>query len=193
MNLGYRIYEPVYLGSRNKAADQDPQSRNLMILSLPVLSEPDELAALLFVKVLQSEGVSAQPATFGDLKAQIDVWCKSNQLIVCLSAISPSATESARRLVKPIRRQFPELPILVGLWNAADEGKMDSGDLQTTGANQVVTTLQEIALSDSTAVPLTQRFPLSRFRKHLSGAVVKPRTSSFASSVPRRAGHRSWT
>jgi predicted PurR-regulated permease PerM len=131
------------LGSRNKAADQNPQSRNLMILSLPVLSEPDELAALLFVKVLQSEGVSAQPATFGDLKAQIDLWCKSNQLIVCLSAISPSATESARRLVKPIRRQFPELPILVGLWNAADEGKMDSGDLQATGANQVVTTLQE--------------------------------------------------
>jgi hypothetical protein len=105
----------------------------------------------------------------------------------------PKRPSDCFRLVKPIRREFPELPILVGLWNAADEGKMDSGDLQTTGANQVVTTLQETALSDSTAVALISTFSAFSFRKHLSGAVVKPRTSSFASSVPRRAGHRSWT
>ena len=38
--------------------------------------------------------------------------------MVCISSLPPSALTHARYLSKRIRGRFPDLPLLVGLWNA---------------------------------------------------------------------------
>lgn len=49
----------------------------------------------------------------------------------------------ARYLCKGLRTRFPDLPILVGLWNA--EGNLEKAKerLETAGTNKVVTTFAQ--------------------------------------------------
>ncbi len=63
--------------------------------------------------------------------------------VVCISALPPSAVTQARHLCKRLRARFPDLPVIVGLWNAhGDLGKVKER-LEVAGANKVVTTFTE--------------------------------------------------
>ncbi len=63
--------------------------------------------------------------------------------VVCISAVPPAAVAHARRLRMRLRRRFPELNLVVGLWNSPgdlNEAKERIGsDLKT----QIVATLAD--------------------------------------------------
>jgi hypothetical protein len=68
----------------------------------------------------------------------------TGQAMVCISAISFPALENARRLIRPLRACYPDLPILACLWDAAPQTReTDLAELEAAGATQVVTTLQD--------------------------------------------------
>ena len=58
--------------------------------------------------------------------------------LVCISAMPPAAVLHARYLCKRLRNRFPELPILVGLWDAQGDLQKSRDRLTSVGANEVV-------------------------------------------------------
>ena len=89
------------------------------VLCLPGRDEADEIGAMLFAKVLRSEGIQTAfisvMALAGEMVEQIE---QHRPDVVCISSLPPSALTHARYLSKRIRARFPDLPLLVGLWNA---------------------------------------------------------------------------
>jgi hypothetical protein len=67
--------------------------------------------------------------------------CKPD--VICISATPPAATIHARSVVRRLRRQFPEMPLVVGLWNAP--GDLDKAKERIGGgkSTRVVPTLAD--------------------------------------------------
>jgi CheY-like chemotaxis protein len=108
---------------------------------VPAQDEADELGALLFLKLLESQGISARQTTVNDLPEAMEQ--TTSRAIICVSAISLPALENAQRLIKPLHACYPDVPILAGLWDAAPQTReTDLAELLAAGATQVVTTLQ---------------------------------------------------
>jgi predicted PurR-regulated permease PerM len=122
---------------------------------VPAQDEADELGALLFLKLLESQGISARQTTVIELPEALEQ--PTRQAIICVSAISVPALENAQRLIKPLRACYPDLPILAGLWDAAPQTRETAfTELLAAGATQVVTTLQDglDAVSEWSVEPL---------------------------------------
>ena len=113
-----------------------------VVYCVPAQDEADELGALLFLKMLESHGIPSRQTTINDVPEAMGH--TASQAIVCVSAISLPALENARRLIKPLRACYPDLPILAGLWDAAPQTReTDLAELLAAGATQVVTSLQD--------------------------------------------------
>jgi hypothetical protein len=64
--------------------------------------------------------------------------------VVCISALlPPAAVGQACYLCKRLRTRFPELQIMVGLWDAQGDQKKANERIQTAGANKTVTTFAQ--------------------------------------------------
>jgi hypothetical protein len=89
------------------------------VLCLPARDEADAIAGLMLAQLLATRGclIQSVPVTpsadeLGDLVRR----CKAN--VVCISATPPNAVMHARYLCKQLRSRFPNLQLVVGLWNA---------------------------------------------------------------------------
>ena len=121
----------------------DAQSRH-GILCLPAHDEADVIAGLMLARLLESSGylvkhVSVTPAA-SDLLELVE---RSNASVVCISATPPAAVLHARQLCKHLRRQFPNLQLIVGMWNAQFDLSKASRRLGDGDALHVVATLAE--------------------------------------------------
>jgi predicted PurR-regulated permease PerM len=133
-----RLYDP----RSNIAASTRKTVPGKVVHCVPAQDEADELGALLFLKLLESQGIPARQTTFNDLPEAMEQ--TTSQAIVCVSAISLPTRENAQRLIKPLRACYPDLPILAGLWDAPPQTReKDLDELIAAGATQVVTTLQD--------------------------------------------------
>jgi hypothetical protein len=67
--------------------------------------------------------------------------CKPD--VIFISATPPTAKTHARSIVRRLRRQFPEMPLLVGLWNA--QGDLNKAKERIGGgkSTRVVPTLAD--------------------------------------------------
>ena len=128
---------------KNAVAGNRETISGRVVHCVPAQDEADELGALLFVKLLQNQGIPARQTTVSDLTA-LEQNHTTGQAIVCVSAISLPAIENARRLIKPLRACYPDLPILACLWDAAFQNQQtELAELEVAGATQIVTTLQD--------------------------------------------------
>ena len=116
------------------------------VLCLPAHGEADELAAMMLAQIVDIRGcvVETVPAAaMGAASELVEYVGQSRADVVCISAVPPAAVTHARRLRMRLRRRFPELNLVVGLWNSPDdlnEAKERVGsDLRT----QVVATLAD--------------------------------------------------
>jgi predicted PurR-regulated permease PerM len=101
-------------------------SPRLCILSLPARSEADEIAAMMLAQVLETRNCVVQAISVTSLVGEmLDLVEQRKADIVCVSATPAGAMMHARYLCKHLRRRFPEVKLLVGLWNT-------QGDLNTT-------------------------------------------------------------
>jgi predicted PurR-regulated permease PerM len=134
----YRLRDP-----RKNAAAGTREASGRVVHCVPAQDEADELGALLFVKLLQNQGIPARQTTASDL-ATLEQDHATGQTFVCVSAISLPAIENAQRLIKPLRACYPDLPILACLWDAAAQNQQpELAELEVAGATQIVTTLQD--------------------------------------------------
>jgi len=116
------------------------------VLCLPAHGEADELAAMMLAQIVDIRGcvVETVPAaSMGAASELVDYVGQRKADVVCISAVPPAAVAHARRLRMRLRRRFPELNLVVGLWNSPgdlNEAKERIGsDLKT----QIVATLAD--------------------------------------------------
>ena len=63
--------------------------------------------------------------------------------VVCISALPPAAVRQACYLCKRLRTRFPELQIMVGLWDAQGDRQKANERIESAGANRTVTTFAQ--------------------------------------------------
>lgn len=144
------------------AADAEPSLR-MTVLCLPAADRADALAGQLLARLLPAAEYSADVVAADLLKGEVlEHVAQTRPDVVYISAMPPSAVGHARYLCKKLRRQFADLPIVVGLWDAQGDRDRATERLLEVGAGKVVCTAAD-ALEE-----------LSRLRQPLLQGVQRP-------------------
>lgn len=105
--------------------------------------ELDTLAARMLEHALSLAGVSAEHRAAGvsnaDFFATLDL---QGATIVCLSHFSPEPQTQVRYLCRRLRRRWPDLHIVLALWNAP-AALLDEAGYKALGADAVATSINE--------------------------------------------------
>ena len=90
----------------------------LSILCLPARNEADEIAAMMLAQVLETRGCLVQIVSVMSLAGEmVDSVDQSTADVICVSATPPAAVMHARYLCTRLRGRFPEVNLVVGLWD----------------------------------------------------------------------------
>jgi len=104
----------------------------------------DEITSHMLVQLLQARKIIAHSLP-GHVSAEemADLVRKHRPTAVCICAVPPFAVMHARCLSKRLRRMFPRLRIVVGLWSGSSVSSKLHARLQTISIDKVVTSLAE--------------------------------------------------
>jgi predicted PurR-regulated permease PerM len=113
-------------------------------LCLSAHDEADEIAGMMLAQIVGIRGclvetVSAT-ATAGEL---VDLVEQRKAEVVCISATPPAAVAHARHLCMRLRRRFPEMNLVVGLWNAPGDLNKAKERIGHGATTHVVATLAD--------------------------------------------------
>jgi hypothetical protein len=110
---------------KEAAADSSIADRvglpGLRVLCLPAHGEGDELVGMMLAQIVNIRGcvVETAPTTAMATASELVDYVEQRKAdVVCISAAPPAAVAHARRLRMRLRRRFPELSLVVGLWNS---------------------------------------------------------------------------
>ena len=114
------------------------------ILCLPAHDTADEIVGMMLAQTVEIRDclIESVPATTS-AKDLVELVAQRKPDVVCISATPPSVVMRARNLCTRLRRRYPEVPLVVGLWDAPGElnkAKEQIGDSETI---HVVTTLAD--------------------------------------------------
>jgi len=137
--------EPIAIG---------PAIEGSRVMCVPASAYRDELAGEMLVQLLRRHGFDATNSA-ARLKAE-ELLAQAVEFepeLLCISVVTPSTLTQARHLSATFRERLPELKILVGAWNAANDLTNAKERLRAAGVNEVVVSLAEavVQLSKMTA------------------------------------------
>jgi len=118
----------------------------LCVLILPAHGEGDELAGTMLAQIVDIRGCvvdtvpAAATATASEL---VDYVGQRKADVVCISAAPPAAVAHARRLRMRLRRRFPELNLVVGLWNSPGDLNEAIARIGSDARTHIVATLTD--------------------------------------------------
>ena len=127
-----------------KEGIEDGNSPRPCILCLPARDEADEIAGMMLAQLLATGECLVQSVSFTAAASEmVDLVERRKPDVVCISATPPAAVMHARHLCKHVRGRFPEVPVVVGLWNA--QGDLSKAKTRIGGGatTHVVATLAE--------------------------------------------------
>jgi hypothetical protein len=144
------------------------------IVCLPANDQADEITAVMLTQVLEQTGQPAICLTVADSgnPETLDNVFQRHGDTVCICALPPFALLSARTLSKRLRARFPDLKIVVGLWNISDGGTRIQEVLGKAFVDTLVTTLKN-ASEEITASPHSTA-PRAAVSPRLSGLPPEP-------------------
>ena len=138
-----------------------PEELPLRVLIVPVKTAADELAGGMLAHLFMLGGVGSKTLSHKALANEVlDSVAADEVGIVCPSLVRPFAVMQARYLTKRLRTRFPQIKILIGLWDSKRLSVGSHRNLQTVHADWVVTSLGE-ALSE--VCPLAHCLPNPAF------------------------------
>ena len=125
-----------------RATPAQAQDLPLRVLILPVKSAADELAGDMLAHLLTLGGIGSKALSHKALANEaLDAFAGCEADIVCLSLVRPFAVMQARYLAKRMRARYPQLKILIGLWDVKRPAVGSRKNLQTVHADWVVESL----------------------------------------------------
>ena len=116
----------------------------MRVLIVPVKTDADELAARMLDHLFALGGVGSEVLPVRALANEaLDTIAERGVDLVCLSALRPFAVMQARYLAKRVRTRFPQVKILVGLWDAKKPAEAARHNLESARPDWIVDTLAE--------------------------------------------------
>lgn len=113
------------------------------IVCVPARDEADELVGMMFSQVLRQAGYGATYLAIGTVDEMLERVEKGNYRIALVSALPPFAVGQARSLCKRMRARFPDLVIVIGLWEFAGGVLKAQERVGASCAHAVATSLSE--------------------------------------------------
>lgn len=136
-----KMKEVVSVTYSTAAREGETATQPGLVLCFAGRDAADEAAAMIFSVLLRSKGMEAEwvsaDALAGELVELVD---EKQPVVICISALPPSAVNHAKYICKRLRTRFTQLPVLVGLWEATVEMDKAEGILVAAGADRVVRT-----------------------------------------------------
>ena len=88
------------------------------VLVLPAQDDADEIAALMLWHLLQERGIAAAtvPATASPAEWLAAI-ARDRIALVIISAVPPTAMITARRLCRRLKKQYPHVRVVIGIWS----------------------------------------------------------------------------
>ena len=159
----------------------------LCILSLPARSEADEIAAMMLAQVLETRSCVVHAVSVTSLvSAMVELVAQRKADVVCVSATPPGAMMHARYLCKHLRRRFPKVKLVVGLWDA--QGDLNKAKERIGCGATVVATLADA--QEQIRLLIQQHLPRSEKQVQPEyDPIVRPRANP--SNYPSRVDVRS--
>jgi predicted PurR-regulated permease PerM len=111
--------EPADEADVDSTSDVPIGSLKPWVLCLPARTEADEIAGTMLTQLLRADDFTVQPIAITAQASEIvDFVEKHESIVICISAMAPAAVMHARHLFKRLRRDFPAVRIVIGLWDA---------------------------------------------------------------------------
>jgi predicted PurR-regulated permease PerM len=118
-------------------------ARHLTVIGAPAAEAGDELALEMLRRVVTAD-VELKIVPLVTLASElIELVAQRTPQAVCISALGPGGTGQTRYLCKRLRQRFPNIRVIVGRWGFEGEVARTAANLQSRGANQIVTSLAE--------------------------------------------------
>lgn len=150
---------------------------NSRVICVPADDKADEITAAMLAQVLEQSGCRAISLLATDLPLAVREEISNHPGdIVCICALPPFAVLHARTLSKHLRSRFPELKMVVGIWNFSEDGPKVQERLWKDFDTRVVTTLTQA---------LEEIYNLTTLDSHAPQSVSMP---SLEVSKTRREG-----
>jgi len=112
------------------------------LLCVPANDESDEIAAAMLAQLLAAEGhVAVVLGNDEGLARSIRMIAPTESDVLCISALPPFAFAPARRLNTQLRRRFPKIRIVIGVWGFTGDANRAIQRFQPGGPDQLVTSL----------------------------------------------------
>ncbi|WP_019903326.1 AI-2E family transporter [Methylobacterium sp. 77] len=119
----------------------------------------DESACAILAQLLNKRGIGTRIVPFADVaRVQVDNFDPGPARMICIVSLAINGEPThLRRLVGRLKRRMPDLPIVVGLWQADHEILSDEGQRAAIGADGHVSSLdaglQAVLSRAGTAAP----------------------------------------
>lgn len=124
------------------------------VCCVPARAHRDQLVGDMLVQLLQEKGCHSRNAAARMSSGDLTGWIRDAKAdVVCISVVAPTTIIHARYLCSKLRANSPGLKIIVGLWGRQDLTPEIVGNLQDSGADDVVTTLAEAVELVATHAP----------------------------------------
>jgi predicted PurR-regulated permease PerM len=120
----------------------DEAGERVQVLGCPARDELDELALLMFRRIMRGSGVDVEVVSTTLLASEAVALARETAL-VCIATVPPGGLAHARYLVKRVRLARPGARILVGRWGKNGTREEVRPVLVSAGADEVAMSLSE--------------------------------------------------
>jgi predicted PurR-regulated permease PerM len=128
---------------------QAPATR---ILCVPARDEADYLAAIMLAQVLKRAGFEAKAIPLEQDRGVGAIAASEQPDIVFLSGLPPFARARLRRVYNNVRSRYPNLRIMIGLWNYHDDHVQAAQQISRGEVSEAATTLAQAVTQVQAAV-----------------------------------------
>lgn len=132
--------------------EQKPPASPARILCVPTRDDADEIAGIMLAQLLRAEGLQADSIPL-ERDSQLGAIAEAAQPdVVFLSGLPPFARGRSRRVYNTLRSRYPNLRIMIGLWNYRDDPVEAAKQISRSEVSEAAKSLAEAVTQVKAAV-----------------------------------------
>jgi predicted PurR-regulated permease PerM len=142
-------YPPANLEGTGEESLQPVQERlaargHADVVCIPARDEADDVVATLLCQVLARHGVLAQSVEIGTMAEMLRQAQELRPATVCISALPPLAMNHTRTLYARLRREMPDVQIVICLWHEENDPAQTINLLKLSHKDRFFTRLNDV-------------------------------------------------